>query len=192
MPIRARPPNAARPVAALALSTVYLGVRQAVDRPIRCSGRRALRRRRCMRRSLILFFCAALRGARPRVRSSRRQRMGGFAPTLAGTIAAPMQHRTGDHYGCQCACDDDRRQRLRRYPSDRNRGCQPERRRYRREIDLRKLQIVTQTDNDHAGRRRGGDHVNRQFLRRQIVEHHRPQQPKGCKHDGDVNRVSHA
>ena len=145
-----------------------------------------------MRRNLILPFCAVLRGARSRVRTSRRQRIGGSSPTLARTITAPMQHRTGDQHGCQCACDDQRRQRLRRDPSDRNRGCQPKRRQYHREIDRRKLQIVTETDNDHARRRGGGDHVNRQFLGRQNVDDHGSQQPEDSKHGRDIDGATHS
>lgn len=166
--------------------------RQSFDRLRCCSGRSArVGGRRCMRRCPILLFCAALRGTRTRVRTSCRQSIRRFSPTLAGTIAAPMQHCTGDQCGCQCPSDDEGRQRLRRYPSDRNRGCEPKRRQYHREINHRKLQIITETHNDHGRRRGGGDHVNRQFFRRQNVDNHRSQQPKNSEHGRDIDGATH-
>ncbi len=113
-------------------------------------------------------------------------------PTLARAITVPVQDRADYQRRRQCRADQETGQWHRRDPFDRQRRNQPKRGGYQREIDFGKPQIIAKPGADNRRRGRCCDHVNRQFFRRQMIEHHRPQQPQGCKHYRDVDRVPHA
>ena len=113
-------------------------------------------------------------------------------PTLTRAITIPVQDRADYQRRRKCRANQETGQWHRRDPFDRQRRNQPKRGRYQRKIDFGKPQIIAKPGTDNRWRGRCCDHVNGQFFRRQMIEHHRPQQPQGCKHYRDVDRVPHA